>query len=229
MPDQELNPAEADRLAAGRWLFAQPCNFKFGVVDVNGLPNDDLTEIAFAGRSNVGKSSLINSLTGHKALARTSSTPGRTQELNFFALAGRNETTQALWMVDMPGYGYAKESKSKIAAWNKLLRNYLRGRMNLRRVFVLIDARHGIKSNDMDILNLLDEAAVSYQIVLTKTDKPKETELAATLEIMQTALVKRPAAHPDMITTSAVKGYGINLLQAEIAGLVDLSAIGYKA
>ncbi|MEC7628761.1 MAG: GTP-binding protein, partial [Pseudomonadota bacterium] len=115
------------------------------------------------------------------------------------------------------------------AAWNKLLRNYLRGRMNLRRVFVLIDARHGIKSNDMDILNLLDEAAVSYQIVLTKADKPKEAALAATLETMQTALVKRPAAHPEMITTSAVKGHGINLLQAEIAGLVDLSAIGYKA
>ena len=232
MPDQEINPAEAERLAVGRWLFAQPCNFKFGVVDVSGLPNADLTEIAFAGRSNVGKSSLINALTGHKALARTSSTPGRTQELNFFTLAERdeinNEAGHALWMVDMPGYGYAKESKSKIAAWNKLLRSYLRGRMNLRRVFVLIDARHGLKSNDIDILNLLDEAAVSYQIVLTKADKPKQDALAATLQTMQTALAKRPAAHPEMIATSAVKGHGINLLQAEIAGLVDLPAIGYK-
>lgn len=237
MPDQEINPAEAERLEAGleagRWLFTQPCNFKFGVVDTDGLPNGDLTEIAFAGRSNVGKSSLINALTGHKALARTSSTPGRTQELNFFALAERDETNneagQALWMVDMPGYGYAKESKNKIAAWNKLLRSYLRGRMNLRRVFVLIDARHGIKSNDFDILKLLDESAVSYQIVLTKADKPKQAALEATLATMQTALAKRPAAHPEMIATSAVKGQGINLLRAEIAGLVDLSAIGYKA
>lgn len=229
MPDQETNPTEAERLAGGRWLFAQPCNFKMGVVNAGGLPAADRTEIAFAGRSNVGKSSLINALTGHKALARTSSTPGRTQELNFFALAEREPGNPALWMVDMPGYGYAKESKSKIAAWNALLRDYLRGRVNLRRVFVLIDARHGLKANDFDILDLLDEAAVSYQIVLTKADKPRPAEFEAVNGEVKIALAKRPAAHPEIMATSAVKGRGINPLRAEIAGLVDLSAVGYKS
>ena len=159
----------------GRWLFAQGTAFRIGVPDLSILPPADRDEIAFAGRSNVGKSSLINALTGYKNLARTSSTPGRTQELNFFALAPErsDDGNGVLWLVDMPGYGYARESKSKIKAWNQLLVAYLQGRPNLRRVFLLVDARHGLKPNDLEQMADFDKTAVPYQIVLTKSDKPK--------------------------------------------------------
>lgn len=223
--------AQNKLLEAGRWLFAQGTEFRLGVVDLSGLPPADRLELAFAGRSNVGKSSLINALTNTKALARISSTPGRTQELNFFALApNRSEDTNgAVWLVDMPGYGYARESKSKITAWNKLLFSYLRGRASLRRVFVLVDARHGLKANDLEMLDKLDETAVSYQIVMTKADKPKKVDLAKNIEAAHKALAKRPAAFPELIVTSSEKGDGIAYLRATIAGLVDLQSLGYKA
>ena len=157
----------------GRWLFAQGTEFRLGVVALDHLPETSHVEIAFAGRSNVGKSSLINALTNQKGLARTSNTPGRTQELNFFMLAPQRGDGAA-WLVDLPGYGYARESKDKIAAWNKLLNAYLRGRPNLRRVFMLVDSRHGLKANDLAMMDDLDVAAVSYQVVLTKIDKIKK-------------------------------------------------------
>jgi GTP-binding protein len=171
-------------------------------------------EIAFAGRSNVGKSSLINALTNRNALARTSHTPGRTQELIFFAGAG------PLMLVDMPGYGYAAAPKAKIAAWTKLIRAYLRGRANLARVYVLVDARHGLKSADTDVLDLLDEAAVSYEIVLTKADEVKRDPLAATIDGVMTAIRKRPAAYPDVLATSSRTGAGMPELRAAVARLL---------
>lgn len=229
-------PLNTSQLEAGRWLFAQGSAFRLGVVALDGLPPADRLEVSFAGRSNVGKSSLINALTNTKALARTSSTPGRTQELNFFALAPNRsamiengDENGVAWLVDMPGYGYARESKTKIAAWNELLFSYLRGRANLRRVFVLVDARHGLKPNDLTMLDDLDMAAVSYQIVLTKADKPKKPALAQIVEDVQSALRKRPAAHPDILITSSEKGGGIAELRATIASLVDLQSLGYKA
>ncbi len=227
MTDQQDNQAAA-LIEAGRWLLAQGTEFKFGVVALDALPAPERIEIAFAGRSNVGKSSLINAITGTKGLARTSNTPGRTQELNFFLLAPQRNDGAA-WLVDLPGYGYARESKAKIAAWNELLNAYLRGRPNLRRIFMLVDARHGLKKNDLAMMDDLDVAAVSYQIVLTKTDKLKRGALNALIEQTQTALQKRPAAHPDIIATSSEKGDGIELVRAAIASLVDLTELGYKA
>ncbi len=215
-------------LVAGKWLLAQGTEFRLGVVGLEHLPPPDRIEIAFAGRSNVGKSSLINAVTGTKGLARTSNTPGRTQELNFFMLAPQRNGGAA-WLVDLPGYGYARESKTKIAAWNILLNAYLRGRANLRRVFVLIDARHGIKKNDLAMMDALDVAAVSYQIILTKVDKLKKGQLEHVVEQTQTALAKRPAAFPEIIATSSEKSLGINLVRAAIASLVDLTELGYKA
>lgn len=202
------------RLEAGRLLFARPFEFVKGCVRVEDLPDADRTEVAFAGRSNVGKSSLINALTGRTNLARTSNTPGRTQELNIFE-AGM----APLRIVDMPGYGFAQAPKPKVAAWNKLIHSYLVGRPNLRRVYVLIDGRHGPKANDLSVMNELDTAAVSYQVVLTKADKPGSADLSKALAATQKAIAKRPAAHPEILVTSSEKGHGIEELRTEIAML----------
>jgi GTP-binding protein len=222
-----MSEEEAQR-KRGRWLFAQGTEFRLGVVALEQLPEAEHIEIAFAGRSDVGKSSLINALTNQKGLARTSNTPGRTQELNFFMLAPNREPGAA-WLVDLPGYGYARESKSKIAAWNELLNTYLRGRPNLRRVFMLVDSRHGLKANDLLMMDDLDKAAVSYQIVLTKVDKIKTTQLARVIEETQTALLKRPAAHPIVLPSSSEKGTGIDDVRAAFASLVEIDQLGYKA
>ena len=203
-----------DEIEAARKLFLGPCNFVKGVVALDGLPPADRVEVCFAGRSNVGKSSLINALTGRKDLARASNTPGRTQEINYFDLGGR------LYLVDLPGYGYAEAPKAKVAQWQALLRAYLAGRPTLRRAFVLIDGRHGLKAADAEILGLLDTAAVSYQAVLTKADKPKAAELAQVVEGVQAGLVKRPAAHPEVLLTSSAKGTGLPELRATIAALI---------
>ncbi len=210
MTDDIDQPSAAD-LEAARVLFAGECRFVAASATVPQLPPETLAEVAFAGRSNVGKSSLVNALTGRRTLARTSNTPGRTQEVIFFDLAGR------LMLVDLPGYGYAKVSKAKQAIWTDTLTRYLRGRTTLARVNLLIDSRHGLKDSDQVAMDLLDEAAVSYQIVLTKADKPKSPELAAMVERTATALARRPAAHPVIQATSAVTGAGIPELRAEIA------------
>jgi GTP-binding protein len=202
-------------IARGKGLFKGPCDFVKGVVRIADLPQDGTPEIAFAGRSNVGKSSLINALTGRTSLARVSVTPGRTRELNFFTL-GKD---RALYLVDMPGYGYAEASKAQVKGWTQLIGDYLKGRRELKRVFLLIDARHGIKPNDKETMTLLDEAAVSYQVVLTKADKPKAAELAAIQQKVAAELANHPAAYPQLITTSARFGSGIPELRAAIAAL----------
>jgi len=212
----------------GRWLFAQGTEFRLGVVALDHLPETSHVEIAFAGRSNVGKSSLINALTNQKGLARTSNTPGRTQELNFFMLAPQRGDGAA-WLVDLPGYGYARESKDKIAAWNKLLNAYLRGRPNLRRVFMLVDSRHGLKANDLAMMDDLDVAAVSYQVVLTKIDKIKKGQLERVMSATEEALKKRPAAFPFVLASSSEKNTGIDDVRGAFASLVDVDQLGYKA
>ena len=204
---------EADEIEAGRRLFAHECDFVAGVATIDGLPPDGLPEIAFAGRSNVGKSSLLNALTGRTSLARVSHTPGRTRQLNFFSLADR------LMLVDMPGYGYAEAAKSEIAAWTALIRLYLRGRAGLRRTCVLIDARHGIKPTDRPLMAMLDEAAVSFQIVLTKADKVRPEALATRLADVAAELATHVAAHPVIHLTSAHEGRGIAELRAVLAAL----------
>lgn len=215
-PDQTDDAAERGAaLEAGRLLFARRWDFRLGVVALDTLPPADLTEIAFAGRSNVGKSSLLNALTVQKGLARTSNTPGRTQELNVFEAEGTG-----LRIIDMPGYGYASAPKGKVQAWTRLIKQYLQGRPNLRRVFLLIDARHGIKTADGPIMDLLDTAAVSYQIVLTKADKIGAAELDDRLKDTRAKLAKRPAAFPDILVTSSEKGTGIEALRAEISRLI---------
>jgi GTP-binding protein len=203
-------------IEAGRLLFARPFVFVKGCVRIADLPPADLTEIAFAGRSNVGKSSLINALTGTSSLARTSNTPGRTQELNIFEAADA-----PLRIVDMPGYGFAQAPRDKVEAWTRLIHSYLKGRPNLRRVYVLVDGRHGPKANDLTVMNELDKAAVSYQVVLTKADKPSVTELAQVEAATRAVIAKRPAAHPTLIVTSSETRHGIELLRAEIAALVS--------
>jgi GTP-binding protein len=204
-------------IARGEALCKGGCVFVKGVVRIEDLPDDGRPEIAFAGRSNVGKSSLINALTGQKALARVSVTPGRTRELNFFAL-GKDG---ALTLVDMPGYGFARASKAQVKGWTRLIRDNLRGRRELKRVFLLIDARHGIKPNDKETMDLLDEAAVSYQIVLTKADKPKASELEATKAKIATTLAEHVAAYPEILETSARTGMGIPELRAAVASLIS--------
>ncbi|KZL20192.1 putative GTP-binding protein EngB [Pseudovibrio axinellae] len=206
----------AEQLEAGRLLFARHWDFITSVKEMHQLPDLGGVEIAFAGRSNVGKSSLINKLTERKALARTSNTPGRTQMLNFFGA----EHTQ-LRIVDMPGYGYAEAPKGMVDAWTTLIFKYLRGRSTLRRVFSLIDARHGIKKNDLDAMGILDKAAVPYQVVLTKADKLKPGQLERVKEDALKILAKRPAAHPEVLATSSEKGTGMDELRAEIALLVS--------
>ena len=199
-----------DQIEAGRVLFARPARFVMGAAKIEQLPPDDLPEVTFAGRSNVGKSSLINALTGHNHLARASNEPGRTREVNFFVVDDKFR------LVDLPGYGWAKASKTEVKRFQNLGRDYLRGRPALKRAYLLIDARHGLKDVDNEPMDALDTAAVSYQIVLTKADKIKPHELQAVIEKTQAAIKKRPAAHPVVLATSSEKGFGIPELRVEI-------------
>ncbi|MCV2882385.1 ribosome biogenesis GTP-binding protein YihA/YsxC [Actibacterium sp. XHP0104] len=207
--------SEPDEFTAekGRKLFAGETDFLKGVVAMDGLPAPDRLEVCFAGRSNVGKSSLINALTGRKGLARASNTPGRTQEINFFTTLG------GPYLVDLPGYGYAEAPVKIVEKWQRLLKAYLSGRQTLRRAFVLIDARHGIKKVDDEILTLLDQSAVTFQVVLTKADKVKANDREKVLEQVRGALSKHPAAYPELVVTSSEKGDGIATLRAIIATL----------
>jgi len=206
--------APASGQAAGEALFRLPCGFLKGVVAADALPAPRALEVAFAGRSNVGKSSLLNALAGRRALARTSNTPGRTREINFFTLGDE------VYLVDLPGYGYAKAPKAQVRDWTRLIEDYLKGRAALARVFLLIDARHGLKATDDAILALMDQCAVSYQAVLTKADKVGEKALEEVIAATQAALAKHPAAHPEIIATSARKGSGLAELKSAIATLL---------
>jgi GTP-binding protein len=205
-----------DVLEVARVQFARPATFMMGAVSIDGLPAPDLPEVAFAGRSNVGKSSLINALVGMKHLARASNEPGRTREVNFFVVDDR------LRLVDLPGYGWAKASKSTVKQFQSLGRDYLRGRPNLKRAYLLIDARHGLKDVDLEPMDAFDKAAVSYQIVLTKSDKLKPAEVEAVTARTQAAIAKRPAAFPRVLATSSEKGLGLPELRAEIMAACEL-------
>ncbi|MBN9888541.1 ribosome biogenesis GTP-binding protein YihA/YsxC [Salipiger abyssi] len=204
---------DAPTREAARKLFAGEVDFLKGVVAMDGLPPDDRAEVCFAGRSNVGKSSLINALTGRKGLARASNTPGRTQEINFFTLADSH------YLVDLPGYGFANAPVAVVEKWQRLLKQYLSGRASLRRAFVLIDMRHGVKPVDDEIMTLLDRAAVTFQTVLTKADKVKASEREKILAQVRGQLAKHPAAYPEIVQTSSEKGDGIATLRSIIAGL----------
>ncbi len=218
-PKFEEPPLDEAAIEAGRLLFAKECRFLKGVVALDAMPPADLPEIAFAGRSNVGKSSLLNALTHRKRLARTSNTPGRTREINFFDLGAR------LMLADLPGYGYAKAPRTQIKGWTRLVHDYFAGRASLRRLCLLIDARHGLKDSDRAIMELLDSAAVVYQTVLTKADKVKGPALDACIERTTAEIAGHVAAHPVLAVTSAVKGTGIAELRAGLAMLAAPSAI----
>lgn len=209
-----ISEPDATALEKGRLLFAASTDFLKGVVAMDGMPPDDRIEICFAGRSNVGKSTLINALTGRKALARASNTPGRTQEINFFTCSDSH------YLVDLPGYGFAKAPVKTVEKWQRLLKAYLSGRATLRRAFVLIDSRHGVKAVDEEIMTLLDKSAVTFQVVLTKADKVKENEREKVIEQVRAKASAHPAAYPEMIVTSSEKGWGVDVLRAVIADLV---------
>ena len=212
--DLDLNPEfKPWELESGRLLFSRPCEFVRGVLKLEEMPDADQPEVTFAGRSNVGKSSLINALTGRKSLARTSVTPGRTQEINFFDLNGR------LMLSDLPGYGFAQAPKDKVAMWTDFIKKYLKGRPTLRRAMVLIDSRHGLKEVDRNIMSLMDDSAVNYQIVMTKADKVKPGPLAATRAAIAKELTEHVAAHPDILVTSAAEGFGMAALRAALSEL----------
>ena len=212
---REVRPDDPEAIERGRLLFAQPCDFFWAAASLDDLPDAERPEIAFAGRSNVGKSSLINGLTGRNGLARTSNTPGRTQELIFFNLGGR------MTLVDLPGYGYAKVSKTKVADWTEMVRGFLRGRPTLARVFLLIDSRHGLKPSDEELMKMLDQAAVSYQVVLTKADKLKPGQIERCIAETAEAAARHVAAHPEVIATSSEKGTGLPLLRAYAAAFAN--------
>ena len=210
----EAEPLDQPAIDIGRRLFRGEVEFIKGVVGMEHLPPPDRIEFCLAGRSNVGKSSLINALTGRNGLARTSNTPGRTQEINFFGMS------ESHYMVDLPGYGFAKAPPSVVKQWQALLKKYLAGRVNLRRVFLLIDSRHGAKAVDEEIMALLDKSAVTFQVVMTKTDKISAEGLAEALESTRAVLQKHPAAFPELVTTSSEKGEGIDQLRGIIASLI---------
>ncbi len=213
-PPRDIEP---DLLEAGRLLFARECRFVAGAATTPALPAEGLPEVAFLGRSNVGKSSLLNALTGRSTLARTSQTPGRTRQINFFALDER------LMLVDLPGYGFAQASKQAAAAWNRLVQHYLRGRASLRRVCLLIDARHGLKEPDLPIMRLCNASGLSFQIVLTKADKLAAGERAAIIDGVAAQLKTHGAAHPEIHLTSAEKRQGIAALRATLAGFAEVA------